>query len=33
MKLIALDSAVLMALVAGWLSQEENFEWLDFGYA
>ena len=31
MKLIAVDSGDLSALVAGWLSETENFRWLDFG--
>jgi hypothetical protein len=31
-KAIALGSGELMKLIAGWLSQEENFQWLDFGH-
>jgi RimJ/RimL family protein N-acetyltransferase len=31
MKLLPLDRAELIALVAGWLSKKENFQWLDFG--
>src|SRR5437879_12434017 len=29
--LIPVDSPALVALVAGWLAQEENSQWLDFG--
>jgi RimJ/RimL family protein N-acetyltransferase len=31
MKLLPLDSAELIELVAGWLGKPENFKWLDFG--
>jgi RimJ/RimL family protein N-acetyltransferase len=31
MKLLPLDSPELIELVAGWLSQYENYKWLDFG--
>lgn len=31
MRLIPLDSPQLIALVADWLAQPENFKWLDFG--
>lgn len=31
MKLIPLDTPELIALVARWLAEKENFEWLDFG--
>jgi RimJ/RimL family protein N-acetyltransferase len=31
MRLIPLDSAGLIELVARWLSEKENFQWLDFG--
>jgi RimJ/RimL family protein N-acetyltransferase len=30
-KLKPLDSPELLELVAGWLSREENYQWLDFG--
>src|SRR5437773_11096359 len=29
--LIPVDSPALVALVAGWLAQKENSQWLDFG--
>lgn len=32
MKLKAIDSPELFHLVAGWLSQKENYQWLDFGH-
>jgi len=31
MKLIALDTAELLELAAGWLAEKENYQWLDFG--
>src|SRR5438552_13971440 len=31
MTLIPIDSPALVALVAGWLAQKENSQWLDFG--
>ena len=31
MRLILLDSSKLITLVAGWLAEKENFQWLDFG--
>jgi RimJ/RimL family protein N-acetyltransferase len=31
MKLIPPDSAELAQLIAGWLSQKDNYQWLDFG--
>lgn len=31
MKLQPIDSPELITLIAGWLSQKENFQWLDFG--
>jgi RimJ/RimL family protein N-acetyltransferase len=31
MQLRPLDSAELIRLVAGWLAQKENYQWLDFG--
>lgn len=31
MQLIPLDSPQLIHLVAGWLAQKENYQWLDFG--
>ncbi|HEV2751587.1 MAG TPA: GNAT family protein [Gemmatimonadales bacterium] len=31
MKLLSLDSAERIELAAGWLNQEENNKWLDFG--
>jgi RimJ/RimL family protein N-acetyltransferase len=31
MKLLRLDSPGLLELVAGWLGQKENHQWLDFG--
>ncbi|MGH8222431.1 MAG: GNAT family N-acetyltransferase [Woeseiaceae bacterium] len=31
MKLLPLDSAVLLERVAGWLARPENYHWLDFG--
>jgi RimJ/RimL family protein N-acetyltransferase len=31
MQLKPLDSPPLLQLVAGWLSQKENYQWLDFG--
>ena len=31
MKLLPLDRPELVELVAGWLSQEDNYKWLDFG--
>ncbi len=31
MKLLPLDSAERIALVAAWLAREENYQWLDFG--
>lgn len=31
MKLLPLDSPGLLQLAAGWLAQEENYRWLDFG--
>lgn len=31
MKLLPLDSPELLELVAGWLAQRENYQWLDFG--
>ena len=31
MRLIPLDTPELIALVAGWLAEKENFQWLDFG--
>ncbi len=31
MKLLALDRPELLELVAGWLAEKENYQWLDFG--
>ena len=31
MRLLPLDTSDLIRLVAGWMSQEENYKWLDFG--
>lgn len=31
MKLLPLDTPERIALVAGWLAQKENYQWLDFG--
>ena len=31
MKLKPIDSPDLLQLVAGWISQKENYQWLDFG--
>src|ERR1041384_1665277 len=31
MKLLPLDRPELIELVASWLSQEDNYKWLDFG--
>ena len=31
MKLLPLDSPARVALAAGWLAREENYQWLDFG--
>ena len=31
MKLLPLDNPELIELVAGWIGQEENYKWLDFG--
>src|SRR5438093_9951853 len=31
MKLKPIDSPELLELVAGWISQKENYQWLDFG--
>src|SRR5437763_145180 len=31
MKLVPLDCPELLTLVAGWLAQKENHQWLDFG--
>jgi RimJ/RimL family protein N-acetyltransferase len=31
MRLIPLDAPELIALVAGWLAEKENFQWFDFG--
>ncbi|MGE0030814.1 MAG: GNAT family N-acetyltransferase [Steroidobacteraceae bacterium] len=31
MKLLPLESPGLLQLAAGWLAQEENYQWLDFG--
>jgi RimJ/RimL family protein N-acetyltransferase len=31
MRLTPVDSPELLQLVVGWLSQKENFQWLDFG--
>src|SRR5205823_5821033 len=31
MKLLPLDNPELIQLVAGWIGQEENYKWLDFG--
>ena len=31
MKLLPLDSVAHFELAAGWLAQEENYQWLDFG--
>lgn len=31
MKLLPLDSPELIKLAAGWLAQQENYQWLDFG--
>lgn len=31
MKLLPLDAPEILALVAGWLGQKENYQWLDFG--
>jgi len=31
MKLLPLDTPEILELVAGWLGQKENYQWLDFG--
>jgi len=31
MKLLPLDTPEILELVAGWLAQKENYQWLDFG--
>src|SRR5437762_13221854 len=31
MKLLPLASSEILDLVAGWLAQKENYQWLDFG--
>ena len=31
MKLLPLDKSEIFELVAGWLAQKENYQWLDFG--
>jgi len=31
MQLLPIDTAELMELVAGWLAEKENYQWLDFG--
>src|SRR5258708_664203 len=31
MKLLPLDTPEILDLVAGWLAQKENYQWLDFG--
>lgn len=31
MKLLPLESADLIALVAGWLARKDNYQWFDFG--
>jgi RimJ/RimL family protein N-acetyltransferase len=31
LKLVPLDRPELLMLVAGWLAQKENYQWLDFG--
>jgi hypothetical protein len=31
MNLLPLDSPEHIRLVAGWLTQKENYQWLDFG--
>jgi RimJ/RimL family protein N-acetyltransferase len=31
MKLLPIDTRELMELVAGWLAEKENYQWLDFG--
>ena len=33
MKLLPLDSPERIHLVASWLTQKENYQWLDFGTA
>ena len=32
MKLLPLDTPEIIDLAAGWLAQQENYQWLDFGY-
>ena len=31
MKLLPLATSEILDLVAGWLAQKENYQWLDFG--
>jgi len=31
-KLLPLDTPEIIDLAAGWLAQQENYQWLDFGY-